>query len=470
MNFVLTPEERIFCLKLLHLFKIDGQFADTQVTQGQILIFAALVLKKSNRISIITSTQYGKSLIVALACIILSCLDGELISIPAPTEDKAKIIMRYYLSHLGDHPLFYSKLERDSKIDKLLMETTKDRLILKNKGGVFILSVQAGNAKKGFEAAMGEGSKTVIQDESALIPDEIEATIFRMIAGKKDATYVKIGNPFYRNHFYKSSLDDHYLHIFIDYNQGLAEGRYTQEFIDEAKRKPLFDILYACQFPPEDKMGSDGYIRLLTDTEIQSVMRKDGSHAGYKVLGVDPAAGGDNSTIVLKSGTLQEVLFDQKLDDVMDLVGEVADSYRQNACAHIVVDKSGIGQGVYDRLKELGFPVTGISFGESSESDMFYNLKAELYWKEREWLLGGGRLFTYNGWHEFEVIKYKTKDGKIIIQSKDELLRHGIQSPNCVDAAVLTMCVKDSTMRNNNIIKMRGSQFHDKMLDIWRGK
>src|SRR3990167_6627275 len=327
-NLTLTPEEKEFCLKLLSLFKIDGIPADKQITEGQLLIFAALVLRKSNRIQILTSTQYGKSLVVALAVLVLSCIDGEMVSIPAPSEDKARIIMRYYLQHLADHPLFYSQLEKGDKVDRLIMETSRDRLILKNRGGVFILSVQAHNSQKGFEAAMGEGSKIVIQDESCLIPDAIESTIFRMIACKKDAMYVKIGNPFYRNHFYKSSQDTRYLQIFIDFKQGLKEGRYNYDFIEEARTKPNFDILFACKFPSEGMIGKDGYQRLMTDGEIERVIVPDGIHSGYKILGVDPAAGGDNSAIVIKSTQFQEILFNQQLENTMDLVGVVMDKAR----------------------------------------------------------------------------------------------------------------------------------------------
>lgn len=392
-----------------------------------------------------------------------------MICIPAPSQDKARIIMRYYLEHLGDHPIFYSQLEKGVLIDRLLMETSKDRMILKNRGGVFILSVEAKNSQKGFAAAMGQGAKIVIQDESALIPDAIESTIFRMIAGKKDAMYVKIGNPFYRNHFYKSYKDPSYLQIFIDFKQGLKEGRYDYDFIEEARTKPNFDILFACNFPVEGTTGKDGYIRLLTDSEIESSTVPEGVHSGYKVLGIDPAAGGDNSAMVLKSGNLQEIVFNQQLQDTMDLVGVAQDIYRRDHVDFICIDKSGVGQGVYDRLKQLDYPVRGIAFGEKPEDPMFANLKAELHWKERHWLLSGGRLISNIGWNEFEYVKYKNKDGKIIIQPKEDLFREGLLSPNCVDAAVLTQFVTDTNIKSARLLKQRGGVFQDKMVEIWRG-
>lgn len=469
----LNKAEREFCMNLLSLFKIEGKPASEKVSEGQLLIFAALVLKKGTRINILTSTQYGKSLIVALACLVLSCIEGEMISIPAPSEEKARIIMRYYLQHMGDHPLFYSQLEKGVLLDRLLMETSKDRLVLKNRGGVFILSVQAKNSQRGFEAAMGEGSRIVIEDESCLIPDAIEATIFRMIAGKgKDAMYVKIGNPFYRSapfsHFYKSSTDPRYLKIFIDYKQAIREGRYDIDFIEEARTKPNFDILFGCKFPPEGSMGKDGYVRLLTDREIEMSTTREGNHAGYKILGCDPAAGGDNSAIVLKSHGYQAVLYNQQLENTMDFYGVICDLYRETGADFIAIDKTGVGQGVFDRLKDAGYPIRGIAFGEKSEEDMFQNYKAELYWRQRQWLLSGGRLIQNHGWQEWAHIKYKNKDGKILIQPKEDLLKEGIQSPNCVDAAVLTQCITNTTIKSAKMMKNYGNRFQDKMLDVWR--
>jgi hypothetical protein len=220
----------------------------------------------------------------------------------------------------------------------------------------------------------------------------------------------------------------------------------------------------------DESIDEKGYTRLVSDRELQASYVFEGEHSGYKIIGVDPAAGGDNSAVVLKSGNLQQVLFNQKLPNTMDLVGVVMECYRKNFADYIVIDKTGVGQGVYDRLKELDYPVRGVSFGEKSEDPMFANLKAEWHWRERQWLLSGGRLVSDPGWNEFEIVKYKNKDGKIIIQPKEELFREGIPSPNCVDAAVLTMCVSDTTIKSNRILKQRGSMpIADKTIEIWRG-
>ncbi len=217
----------------------------------------------------------------------------------------------------------------------------------------------------------------------------------------------------------------------------------------------------------DEEMDDKGYMRLVNDRELQASKADGGDHAGYIVMGVDPAAGGDRSAIVIKSANLQQVVFNQKLRDTMDLVGVIMDKARDYKVDFIVIDKTGIGQGVYDRLKELNYGVRGLSFGEKAEEDMFQNLKAELHWRERKWLLSGGRLIANEGWNEFEVVKYKNKDGKIIIQPKEELFKEGISSPNVVDAAVLTQAISDTSIRNDRRFKSSHGEFHDQTNEWW---
>ena len=216
----------------------------------------------------------------------------------------------------------------------------------------------------------------------------------------------------------------------------------------------------------DEGIDEKGYLRLVTDRELQASIVQFGQHSGYIIMGVDPAAGGDESALVIKSGNLQEIIFNQKLSDTMDLVGVIMEKYRQYKVDMIIVDKTGVGQGIYDRIKELNFPVRGIAFSEKSEDPMFPNMKADLHWRERKWLLSGGRLIQNFGWNEFEIVKYKNKDGKIIIQPKEDLFREGIKSPNCVDAAVLTQYLSESAVRGARMVG--SSQFYDATDEIYK--
>lgn len=452
----MDEQGRKVCLGLLKLFKIEGKPADEVVTEGQLEIFHAIVTRKWSRVHIESSTQYGKSLFIALGCIILACIEQEVVSIVAPTNDKAQIIMRYFIQHLSDNIMFYSKLEKDTPIDKLQMETSKDRIVLRNKGGIFTLSVQAGNSQKGFQAAMGEGCRIVIEDESALIPDPIEATIFRMGAGKSDFTYFKIGNPFYRNHFYKSSQDPLYHKIRVDYRQGIAEGRYTEAFIEEARKKPHFSILYGCEFPQEDITDAEGWTVLFPATLVERAQRPDVEMYGEKRLGVDVAeGGGDANAEVLRSANRAKVLKVFQAADTMNTVGIALVDMKENEVFdhNLFWDSLGVGKGGYDRLVEQKYRPFAVKFSERAEDDtQFANQRAECYWKGYKWLSEGGTLEPDSRWEELTWVRYKVDSrGRIQIEPKDNLRKRGYPSPNIADAFV-------STFARKNIINISREQ------------
>jgi hypothetical protein len=399
-------------------------------------------------LEIICSTQYGKSLVVALACLIITCFQNEVVAVIAPTNDKAKIIMRYFIEHLGDNRLFSEELDYETKLERLRQEDSKQRIILRNGGGIFVLSAQQKSLGKSIESAMGQGAKIVIMDEACLINDQTEATIFRMIAGKgADAFYCKIGNPFYNQapntHFYESWHNPNYARIFIDHRQAIKENRYSQEFIDEAHGKPLFDILFACEFPPEDAYDADGYLKLILNDQICFVSRdKFDQSEGDIMLGCDIGGGGDKSVFVGRKGRVACCLGILQTKDTMVNVKKIEELVKEYGIKwdNVFIDDIGIGRGVSDRLKEIYWCV-GVSVGTPArDKNTFFNLKAELTWKAKLWVEGGGVFVKEDGFNQLTWIKYKqaTGDKAIQIEPKERLKARTHKSPDYADAFILT--------------------------------
>ena len=439
MDQQIPKEKREMCLKLLSLFKIDGKSGDQAVSDGQLIIFYNIVFRPHNRLQILTCTQYGKSLIVALACIVVSCFQDEKIAILAPKNEMAKIIMRYYLEHIGDHVLFYSQLEAKTKLERLRQEENKERIILKRGGGIFVVSVQAGNSRRGIESAMGAGSRIVILDEASLIPDQIEATTFRMIAGKgANAFYCKIGNPFYLNHFHRTWHKDRYKKIFIDYQQALKEGRYTDEFIEEAKENPMFDILYGCKFPNRDEIDDRGYRFLISEQELEDAFIDElpDDLKGRRRLGVDVGRGSNYSAFVVRH---DNVMWLESKNQSANLMTQVDELGRIRG-DEIFIDDVGVGGGVTDRAEELGYNVMGIREGSSANnSEIFANVKAENYFEFKRWINKGGKILRNQDWRQLLEIKYRrNSSGRTQLEPKDDLLKRGVKSPDVADAGSLT--------------------------------
>lgn len=436
---------------------------DKKITEGQKSIFFSIINNKYNRIQIICATQYGKSLIVAIACLVLTCILGKRVAVVAPSNEKARIIMRYYIEHLGDHELFYSQLEKDTKLERLRLELTQSRILLRNNGGIFIISTQERNSRKSIESAMGQGADIVIQDEACLISDRTEATIFRMISGKENGRYVKIGNPFYvmppYTHFKTSWENPNYHKIFIDYERGLAEGRYTKEFIEEARTKPLFDILYGSQFPEENIMDDRGYYPLVISSDIKfgvdrqtfkNYIKSDYDEKKKKfrnslIIGCDIGGGGDYNTYIARYNKCACILGYNRSNDTMVNISElekIADEFKDLGFSwqYVNVDDIGIGRGVSDRLKEKGYYVNASNVGLASFEKEFGNLKAELCWKMRGWLKEEDtRLDKSDNWNQLLWLKYKvSSDKEIRIEPKDELKKRTGKSPDFAEGLMLT--------------------------------
>ena len=456
-------------LNLASRFQLNGKSFDKVITEGQLVIFSALVKCEYKRIHIVCSTQYGKSLVVALTCIILACILRKRVVIVAPSAPKAKIIMRYIVEHLGNSPAFENELESQTKLERLRLEGSKERLAFRSGGVIFIISANESNSKKKMESAMGEGAEIVIMDESCLISDEVEATLFRMIGGKgKEAMYIKIGNPWYRvapnSHFWISWNDPNYYRIFIDEVRAVAEGRYSQEFLDEAILKPFYEILYKCEFPDEDTIDPEGYRPLIISTDIKygvtveiikEIIRKEKAKGDLKnelMIACDVGAGGDYNVWVVRYGNYACVLSKNKSNDTMVNVAvfeEIAEDWKDYGFewSNVNIDDIGIGRGLTDRLKEKGYSVNGVSVGmPAQDKSKYFNLKAELYWKLRMWILKDEtRLDTLREWTQITWIRYKvSSDKQVKIEPKESLKKkNGGKSPDFAEALMLTFKEKE---------------------------
>jgi microcompartment protein CcmK/EutM len=231
----------------------------------------------------------------------------------------------------------------------------------------------------------------------------------------------------------------------------IREGRYSQEYIDEMSEEPLFDILYNCHFPQPDAVDEKGWIPLLSEEQIRTVFVEGGAPFGERRLGVDVAGGGRNeSVIVLRASNYAKLLHKTHDGDTMKLAGEVhrlGNDHRVKP-SRVFIDKVGVGKGVVDKLRSGSANYVGISGADKPIDERFANARAEMFWRLRKWILSGGTLEADEGWLQLARIKYKVQDGtgKLIIMSKQEMLREGVESPDKADALSLTFARPDTLL------------------------
>lgn len=458
--------ERDIAKRLCAKFFKDDDGLPFRLTDGQADIFGTIVFKRYRRVQVETTTQYGKSETISMAVLLRSQSKREKWTIIAPDQAKADIIMGKSIQHIFDHEVFIDQivLEDIPKAEKLKHKRNQERITWKNGGEIRTLTADARNRKRVKESLTGQGARNIIEDESALIPDDLQAMVMRMLGGHKDSFLMKIGNPFYNNHFERTSKSKRYHKIYINWHQAVAEGRYTMDFIEEMRQEPFFDILYEVKFPPKDEVVTGGYRRLFPDDLIEQALITEEEYqemckveleSGEKVpegerrLGNDFAGGGsDRSSFVFRTPQVMKLLETNKTDDTMQHVVTVQD-YKKRfevTSGNVGNDYGGLGQGVSDRLYELDMYVIKVMFGGSApEPKKYKNMRAYMYYQFKVWLEGGGKIVDSPEWQELSVVYFKTdSSSRFQIEPKEDLkkrlkeLNMTVTSPDVADAGALT--------------------------------
>lgn len=430
-----------------------------EMTLGQNEIFDAIFKKKYPRLHIMTFTQYGKSDVVSMAVLTRVATFGEKFCIVAPSQPKARIITGYLIKHIFDNEFTMSrfKIKEGESMEMIRRERSKNRLTFDcgdNKiGEVFILSAESRltSGEDIGNALMGFGAPNVVMDEAALISDEADAKAMRMVGGFTGTGQdfvVKIGNPFTRGHFLKAYEDSAYHKINVNFERGIKEGRLTQKFVDEMQKKPYFRTLYLNRFPEADDIDAKGWTQLLTEDEVESFINTNSEikHVGEKRLGNDVARGGLNFTVWnLRSMNYMEVLAKSRQDNLTEIAGQTLFFMKENfiPAENVFIDDVGVGGGAVDPLHYQQKNVRGVNVGRPAlEQSRFVNMRAESYWRFREWLKRGGKLCSCHRdeWvQQLSKIKYKPDSkGRLRVMSKDEMRMQGIDSPDVADSAMLT--------------------------------
>lgn len=361
--------------------------------------------------------------------------------------------MAYIRDFATQHPIISSQLELDKTdtLERLKRERTKKHLTFKRGGGIMTLTLDARNGKRSIEAAMGFGSKNVIADEAGLIEDPLWATVMRMLGGYNyhDSFLLKIGNPFYPNHFKRSAFNPEYNRLHLTYRDSLRDRAagyhgYDPRFIEEMRAEAFFDVFYECQFPDEGVIDADGYRQLLKTLDLKFVKAVDRSlvKRGDK-LGIDVGGGGDPSVFVIKTPHFAFIESVLNTSDTMSVLVEaerIVELY-DLSWEDVNIDDIGIGRGVTDRAKEKGYAINGVNVGSSSpQPDKFANLKAQLYWGTRDRVLNPDfYLEEHKMWEQLTWIKFKVNsDKQVVIEPKPNLRKRTGKSPDAAEALMLT--------------------------------
>lgn len=191
------------------------------------------------------------------------------------------------------------------------------------------------------------------------------------------------------------------------------------------------------EFPEQ---GDDQFIspKIVDDAMSRSPWRDVSAPV---LIGVDPARGGSDSTvIVVRRGRDILTIKRYKGDDTMTTVGNVIQAIEEFKPAMTTIDEGGLGYGILDRLVEQRYKVRGVNFGSKPKNASAYqNKRAEMWGEMREWIKTASIPKDRTLKNDFIGPKAKTNSsGAIILESKQDMKKRGLASPDAADAIAVT--------------------------------
>lgn len=282
--------------------------------------------------------------------------------------------------------------------------------------------------------------------------------------GKGD--YIPIFVPWFWEKGYRTSTGEEFELTYEEAEYAECYGNLTIEQMAWRRNKILTDFrgdisLFDQEYPATPalafrRVSGDPLIR--PDLVVRARLVKC-DPSGPKIMGVDPAEYGDDSTaIAFREGracTQVDRYHGKGPMEVVGIVARLADNYGPEA---INVDCTGVGSGVADRLIELGYPVNRVHFGERAILDQNYAIRRDEMWGEMK------------AWFEDQPCSIPDDDSlesdlcapqysydssrRLKLERKEDMKKRGIKSPDAADALALTFAVPIcGTARNRKKFK-----------------
>ena len=403
---------------------------------------ANAVARGDRQVSVRSGHGVGKTLLLAVLApwFVITRYDAK-VMITAPTS-----------SQLNDAlwPTIKALLAEMPEDLRPLLDVKQDRIEFTPSPARNFISKRTSRAEQP-DALQGVHAANVllIGDEASGIPDSVFESASGSMSGPRRQMLLT-GNPvrteglFWKTH---TLLGDTWTTFHVSC---LDVARTRGPFIEEKKKEygeesNAYRVRVLGEFPVD---SDDTVIPVdLIDSAIDRDIALD--TAAPVIWGVDVARfGADRSAICKRQGrvVLEPVRLFSKFD-TMAITGFVKNEWDTCPGAErpfeIMVDAIGLGGGVADRLRELGLPARDINVAELGvfKHRDCHRLRDELWFRMRTWFSGRDVRLPNDAVlkHELALPRYGfASDGKKKVESKDEMKRRGIRSPDAAEALMLT--------------------------------
>ncbi|MCX6822231.1 MAG: hypothetical protein NTW30_05655 [Candidatus Aenigmarchaeota archaeon] len=417
----------------------------------------ALSKQGKNKISISSGHGIGKSNVLSMLILwYLFCFKDAQIPCTAPTSEQMHDILWKELAAMHKR--------MPAKIQSLYDWSANYIRIVESPETWFARAKTA--RKENPEALAGVHGDHVmfVVDESSGVPQEIFNTAEGAMTGE-NVIVIMISNPtrmigyFYDSH--NSDKEAWETMQFSSKDSPIVNEDYITRITEKhGEESDEYKIRVLGEFPAADAIDDQGYVPLFLETDLRQV--EDMLFVGDCLMGIDPAGEGKDETVwVVRDRFKSKIVCKEKISNEKSIAEKtltLMDYYKVRP-ENIYVDNFGIGANVAQEMAIEGYRVNGINVGDKAYDERFVNLRAEVYWKIKEWVRTGGEFITHDGWKELLYIRYRNQlGGKLQIMPKGDMKKKLGRSPDHADALSLTFVRPAKSYIDRELNKIRRSK------------
>jgi len=130
--------------------------------------------------------------------------------------------------------------------------------------------------------------------------------------------------------------------------------------------------------------------------------------------------------------------------DTMQVAARIVEIARKHRSDAVFIDGGGVGGGVVDRCRQLGLEVIEVNFGSKAINPLRYvNMRAEMWDNLKQAMIDGILIEDDPDLRtDLTAPEYKyDNQQRLVLESKDDMRKRGLDSPDDGDALALSFCM-----------------------------
>lgn len=257
----------------------------------------------------------------------------------------------------------------------------------------------------------------------------------------------------------KAKTDKEYEYFKVTCWDAIREGILDKSEVEQAKRdlpEKIFKELYEAE-------QSEDEGQLIMNESISKLFSNTHLESGVKYITGDIARLGKDKSVFMVWDGLRVVevveMAVSKVDESVNAINDLAKKYNVNR-SNIIVDEDGVGGGVKDYLKCLGFVNNSKPLKIKGKEENFTNLKTQCYYRLAEFINRNEIYVNCNEKQErllseeLEMVRLakETDANKISLLSKDEIKKKIGRSPDYSDALMMRIYYELNTNKGKYFV------------------